>query len=276
MVVDRLRFASDRSGVLLPPAKMEEFANILQRDYGLKPQGKAAPMTAVRGLGPLGGGLAAGSSSSSENGSRRDAVAARRNGAVPGRGSVLETAVDEYGGDGLFASVGARSAAKKNSDDPFGMSAATGYGDVFGGPPSTKYGSSKFSSMSGPEDIFRVGSKSQAGVSKSSNLPAYEKPVPVYDDDFFGGVPGIRTPATFDDVFGGSAAGSAAGPSSASSANTAVDDLLGGFSAEERKPKPASSSARAHGPSALLSARSLPRDTTIFDEFLSGGSPRTR
>jgi len=72
-------------------------------------------------------------------------------------------------------------------------------------------------------------------------MPVYDKPV--YDDDIFDGVPGIKSSsARYEDVFGGSQ-GHAPPP--------AFDDLLGGFgkksqgreeAEEKRKPKPAAAS----------------------------------
>uniref|UniRef100_A0A0E0EKE7 J domain-containing protein n=1 Tax=Oryza meridionalis TaxID=40149 RepID=A0A0E0EKE7_9ORYZ len=78
---------------------------------------------------------------------------------------------------------------------------------------------------------------------KHSSMPVFDKPV--YDDDIFDGVPGVKSSssARFDDVFGGSHA----------PPPPAYDDLLGGFGSkpevkevlpeEKRKPEPAASSA---------------------------------
>lgn len=73
-------------------------------------------------------------------------------------------------------------------------------------------------------------------------MPVYDKPV--YDDDIFDGVPGVKSSsARYEDVFGGTQ--SHAPP-------PAFDDLLGGFGKksqgreeveEKRKPKPAAASA---------------------------------
>ncbi|KAH7655032.1 DnaJ domain-containing protein [Dioscorea alata] len=108
---------------------MDDFPGLLARDFGLRPQGKGAPMA------PLAG------------------------------------------------------SARSNQGPAFD--------DVFGGPP-------RFSQPRSPPSSFDSlfpGLKDPPPASKSSSLPVYDKPV--YDDDIFDGVPGVRSSASakFDDVF---------------------------------------------------------------------------
>lgn len=115
---------------------MDDLPNLLQRDYGLKPQGKAAPMSTQR-------------------------------------------------------STQARI-----------LGAPSVYDDVFGGPP--KFTAPSFASQSqeGYDDIFRTFST----PIKNSSVPVFD--APVYDDDIFGGLKGIRNAAVpYDDVFSGGSAG---------------------------------------------------------------------
>lgn len=108
---------------------MDDFPGLLARDFGLRPQGKGAPMA------PLAG-------------------------------------------------------SARSSQGP-------AFDDVFGGPP-------RFSQPRSPPSSFDSlfpGLKDPLPSSKSSSLPVYDKPV--YDDDIFDGVPGVRSSASgkFDDVF---------------------------------------------------------------------------
>lgn len=128
---------------------MDDLPNLLQRDYGLKPQGKSAPMSTQR--------------------------------STQARISGVQTVYD----------------------------------DVFGGPP--KFTAPSFASQSqeGYDDIFR----SYSTPIKNSSVPVFD--APVYDDDIFGGLKGIRNSAVpYDDVFSGGSAGG--GLSSAP-----FEDLLG-------------------------------------------------
>lgn len=114
---------------------MDDLPNLLERDYGLKPQGKAAPMSTQR------------------------STQAR----ISGIPSV--------------------------------------YDDVFGGPP--KFTAPSFASQNqeGYDDIFRTFST----PIKNSSVPVFD--APVYDDDIFEGLKGIRNAAVpYDDVFSGASA----------------------------------------------------------------------
>lgn len=240
---------SDSSGLL----GMEDFATILQRDFGLKPQGKTAQIGGTKGDG---------SGSSGENGNWREGSMARagRNGSA--RGSVLDQDVNDFGDDlfGLGSNGNVKPPGSRNdaSLDPFGLSTSSGYDDVFGGPP--KYTSPNFGSMSNHDEIFRVGAKPQPAVSKNANSPVFD--TPLYDDDIFSGVPGTRAATgAFDDVFnGGSAAPSV----------SLFDDLLGGYSAGDKKVSRTPSGRSGHRvPSPVPSSAPAERDN-IFDDLLSG------
>ncbi|XP_077224083.1 auxilin-related protein 1-like [Tasmannia lanceolata] len=94
-----------------------------------------------------------------------------------------------------------------------------GFGDVYGGP--TKYNSSTSSSSVsafGFESVF----PSSKDVDKSFSLPVYDKPV--YDDDIFDGVPGMKSSAgsvKYEDIFGSISSP----PKTASSYDDLLDNL---------------------------------------------------
>lgn len=169
---------------------MDDFQGLLARDFGLRPQGKAAPMSAARST--------AASSGSAWTNPRSAAAAAP---------------------------------------------SAPSYDDLFGAPPSAPPPKSTPSpSIDSIFDSFKEPSAASAAPSqpKHSSMPVFDKPV--YDDDIFDGVPGVKSSssARYDNVF----AGDHAPP-------PAFDDLLGGFGRkaegreapeEYRKPAPAAAS----------------------------------
>ncbi|PUZ67371.1 hypothetical protein GQ55_3G429200 [Panicum hallii var. hallii] len=172
---------------------MDDFQGLLARDFGLRPQGKAAPMSAARSSGPSGSAWA----------STRSASAS----AAP---------------------------AAPSYDDLFGPAASA--------PAPTKPAPEPSASFDAIFDSYKEPSSAAPPPKpKHSSMPVYDKPV--YDDDIFDGVPGVKSSsAPYDDVFGGSQ-GHAPPP--------AFDDLLGGFgkksqgreeAEEKRKPKPAAAS----------------------------------
>ncbi|KAG2621288.1 hypothetical protein PVAP13_3NG249400 [Panicum virgatum] len=172
---------------------MDDFQGLLARDFGLRPQGKDAPMSATRSSGPSGSAWA----------STRSASAS----AAP---------------------------AAPSYDDLFGPAASA--------PPPTKPAPTPSASFDSIFDSYKEPSPAATPPKpKHSSMPVYDKPV--YDDDIFDGVPGIKSSsARYDDVFGGSQ--DHAPP-------PAFDDLLGGFgkksqgreeAEEKRKPKPAAAS----------------------------------
>jgi hypothetical protein len=88
--------------------------------------------------------------------------------------------------------------------------------------------------------MFRESSapvKSSSSSSAPPPPPVYDKPV--YDDDIFDGVPGLKSSSAktkYDDVFASVAASSASSPKR----SDAFDDLLGGFGKVERESKSSS------------------------------------
>jgi hypothetical protein len=103
---------------------MEDFANILQRDYGLKPQGKAAPMTLL-GATTTGGTAATGShrpavSSFDERKSWRGGNGSNRSTRAPSAAAPPAAEGRQEEEDNLFfrQSNGVSKAASRSSADP--------------------------------------------------------------------------------------------------------------------------------------------------------------
>lgn len=100
--------------------------------------------------------------------------------------------------------------------------------------------------------------------SKSSSAPVYDKPL--YDDDIFEGVPGIKSSAAsgvkYDNVF--QSISSTSPRRGRGAASSGLDDLLGGLgSRESRQPK----------------SRKEDRFTPAFDDLIpgfGGSSPAER
>ncbi|CAI8619168.1 unnamed protein product [Vicia faba] len=164
---------------------MNDFDGLLAPDFGLKPQGKSAPMA------PPPKGSSNHPNSTSLNfdfGSRSARASDSRFGS-----STARHTRDAGSFDDLFTSTGSK---PRGADAPFDLdSMFTGSGG-------------DFASKSG----------------NSSPPPVYDKPV--YDDDVFDGVPGLKSTGkvTFDNVF--------ASPKTESGG--AFDDLLGGFGKESK------------------------------------------
>ncbi|XP_019458669.1 PREDICTED: auxilin-related protein 2-like isoform X1 [Lupinus angustifolius] len=113
---------------------------------------------------------------------------------------------------------GSRSSNRNNRD-------ADGFGDLFGG-------ASKSDAPFNLDSMFTGSGSSAADFgSRSANSPppVYDKPV--YDDDIFHGVPGVKTTfkVQYDDVFA-----SDGGRGGGSDRSGAFDDLLGGFGKESK------------------------------------------
>ncbi|KAI5065895.1 hypothetical protein GOP47_0019240 [Adiantum capillus-veneris] len=215
---------------------MDDFANILQRDYGLKPQGKSAPMTSVKPSGPS---PFSSSSPASTPASiqRTSSVPKPKNGSNRNSRSsnpILGESLDE---EFFFGSSNGFPAPRSTyGSAPSDMPAM--YDDVFGGPP--KFAAPSYppmpsssaqqnSSSQSYDDIFRMPVKPSSTTSSSSNkgssFPVFD--APLYDDDIFGGVPGIRsTGVVYEDVFSG---GSTVGTSP-----SVLEDLLGVSETRER------------------------------------------
>ncbi|KAM3254925.1 hypothetical protein ACQJBY_048390 [Aegilops geniculata] len=165
---------------------MDDFQGILARDFGLRPKGKAAPMSAARAASP--------------SGSAWDST---------------------------------RSAAAAAPSAPT-------YDDLFGAPSSAP--PPKPTQPTSIDSIFDSFAEPSASAAppKHSSMPVFDKPV--YDDDIFDGVPGVKSSSVrYDDVFAGNHAPA-----------PADDDLLAGFGTKSEarevpedkwKPGPAAASA---------------------------------
>ncbi|CAM0949643.1 unnamed protein product [Alopecurus aequalis] len=143
---------------------MDDFQGLLARDFGLRPQGKAAPMSAARAAAPSGS-----------------------------------------------AWTSTRSAAPS----------APSYDDLFAAPSSAPAPKSTHSPPVDPVFDFASFSEPSASAAppkpKHSSMPVFDKPV--YDEDIFDGVPGVKSSSgQYEDVFAGTHAPA-----------PAYDDLLGGF-----------------------------------------------
>ncbi|GJM95485.1 hypothetical protein PR202_ga12225 [Eleusine coracana subsp. coracana] len=189
---------------------MDDFQGLLARDFGLRPQGKAAPMAAAR-------------SSASSGSARPNPRSTPAPAAAPSAPSY---------------------------DDLFGSAAASA-------PP--KSGPSPSASLDSIFDSFKE--PSAAGPPpkpKHSSMPVYDKPV--YDDDIFDGVPGVKSSsARYDDVFAGSSA-----------APPVYDDLLAGLGKKsEAREGSAVEEKRRREPASA---------STGFDDLIPGfgGSSRQR
>ncbi|XP_068647201.1 auxilin-related protein 2-like [Aristolochia californica] len=175
---------------------MDEFPGLLARDFGFRSQGKASPMAASK-AGAAGNG----------SGAPVRSLSKPKSAWIPtptGTGSFLDSH------EGLFSS--------QTSAQDHG-----GFADVFGGPPgytsSSESGNTSASPAFGYDSMFQ-GSKDTKDGAKSTSSPVYDKPV--YDDDIFDGVPGLKSTSSvkYDDVF----ASMSSAPANSSSA---YDDLLG-------------------------------------------------
>ncbi|XP_043711731.1 auxilin-related protein 2-like isoform X2 [Telopea speciosissima] len=194
----------------------DEFPGLLARDFGHRPQGKSAPMSASKSTGGLssGGNLNFGIGSGGD--SRSSSVSSNRSKSAWTSNSAGGSFLDDH--DGLFGSTGNQ---KTQNSGGFGSS-----DDVFGGPPKydnrgeTRGGASSASSFD-YDSIFQ-GSKDSG--SKFSSLPVFDKPKYDDDDDIFHGLPGVKnssSTAKKDDVF--------ASISSPPKQSAPFDDLLGSF-----------------------------------------------
>lgn len=210
---------------------MNDFDGLLASDFGFKPQGKAAPMAASKG-----------SSNISTTGSLNFDLGSRGASRSTGTSNSFSgNFMDD--GDLLFKSS---SGNQRNHD-------AGDLGDLFGG--SSRYTSK--SESRGADASFNLDSMFPGSTDfgpKSPNSPVYDKPV--YDDDIFEGVPGLKNSSNvrFDDVF---ASVSSAPEASGSSP---FDDLLGGFGKSERESK--SSSGKRSGKD--------DKDVQDFDDLIPG------
>ncbi|VYS62455.1 unnamed protein product [Arabidopsis thaliana] len=149
---------------------MDDFTGLLARDFGLKPQGKSAPMA------------------SQSNSSAAD----------------FNTFASSYS---FATAAGKKSDSLPVFDDPGRDGDDLLFKDVFSGPPPPKYGSSSGDSRSPSAPAFDYDAMFKEPKSKSaSSMPVYDKPV--YDDeDVFESIPELKIPSTssqsarFENVF---------------------------------------------------------------------------
>ncbi|XP_048334700.2 auxilin-related protein 2 isoform X1 [Ziziphus jujuba] len=198
---------------------MNDFEGLLATDYGFKPSGKSAPMSASAAASSK--GSATNHNPNFDLGSRGPPRSARSSNSFGGSPS------DDR--DSVFGSSG--------SQKPHDFS---DLGDIFGG--SARYASKSetrgadsafdFDSMFGDTSGGGVGGGGGAKSSSSNSEPVYDKPV--YDDDIFDGVPGLKSSSKvkYEDVFASSGASS-----SPKGSSSAFDDLLGGFGKAEPRSK---------------------------------------
>lgn len=206
---------------------MDDFPGLLARDFGFRPQGKSAPMAATRSTGTT-QNLGTGSAAETPTRSFYSTSEQRKSGSF----------LDDH--DSLFSSSSSTNfhSDSNQKNQAIGGLGGGGFGDVFGGPPKYTNKSSSLSedrrgggngASSFDYDSIFQGSNDQGA--KSSSLPVYDKPV--YDDDIFEGVPGLKSSSSnsvkYDfDVF-------SSPPKSAAQ----FDDLLGnlGRKQEPKGPK---------------------------------------
>ncbi|KAG6595607.1 Auxilin-related protein 2, partial [Cucurbita argyrosperma subsp. sororia] len=181
---------------------MNDFEGLLATNYGFKPQGKAAPMAAPKGTSNIN----ATTSPNFDLGSRGSFRSAKTSNSLSG------SLADDH--DSLHRSMSA------HENREFG-----GLDDLLGG--SAKF-SRKSESRGGDSDVnfdSLFHGAGNSGQPAASSSPVYDKPV--YDDDIFDGIPGLRSSSKvqYDDVF--------SSMSSPPKADSAFDDLLGGFGKSE-------------------------------------------
>ncbi|KAA3474791.1 auxilin-related protein 2-like [Gossypium australe] len=192
---------------------MDDLPGLFAKDFGIKPQGKAAPMAPPRNA-----------SSGPNYGYRSDFTRSSSANVKSSSNSIF----DDQDRDGGLV-----------------------FDDVYGGPP-------KYSSES-RATTAQTSSFDYDSFFKDPKPPVYDKPV--YDDDIFDGLPGIKSSSTtsaakYDDVF--SISGSPPRPKNKSPNNSPFDDLLGNLGGKEPEMK-------------VKSERVKPeKDAPLFDDLLSG------
>ncbi|KHF99207.1 hypothetical protein F383_08933 [Gossypium arboreum] len=192
---------------------MDDLPGLFAKDFGIKPQGKAAPMAPPRN-----------SSSGPNYGYRSDFTRSSSANVKSSSNSIF----DDQDRDGGLV-----------------------FDDVYGGPP-------KYSSES-RATTAQTSSFDYDSFFKDPKPPVYDKPV--YDDDIFDGLPGIKSSSTtsaakYDDVF--SISGSPPRPKNKSPNNSPFDDLLGNLGGKEPEMKVKSERVKSE------------KDAPLCDDLLSG------
>ncbi|XP_022758853.1 auxilin-related protein 2-like isoform X2 [Durio zibethinus] len=193
---------------------MDDFPGLLAKDFGIKPQGKSAPMAPPRYPSS-----SANFSSGPNYGFRSDFTRSSSGDAKSSSNSIF----DDQDRDGLLSN------------------------DVYGGPP-------KYSSES-RATTAQTSSFDYDSLFKDPKPPVFDKPV--YDDDIFDGLPGIKTSsetsaAKYDNVF------PISGSKQKSVKSSPFDDLLGSLGRKETEPKAKSERVKPE------------KDAPLFDDLLSG------
>ncbi|KAH1129709.1 hypothetical protein J1N35_001087 [Gossypium stocksii] len=191
---------------------MDDFQGLLAKDFGIKPQGKSAPMAPPRNP-----------SSGTNYGFRSDFTRSSYGNDRSSSNSIF----DDQDRDGLM------------------------FNDVYGGPP-------KYSSES-RATAEQTSSYDYDSFFKDSKPPVFDKPV--YDDDLFDGLPGVKSSssasaAKYDNVFGISQPTSRSRDKSPGS--SPFDDLLGNLGRKESETKTKSEKMKAE------------KDAPLFDDLLPG------
>ncbi|KAJ9169882.1 hypothetical protein P3X46_018030 [Hevea brasiliensis] len=213
---------------------MDDFPGLLARDFGFKPQGKSAPMAPSRNTN-----------------------------------TNTNTFSSVNFGLGSSASAHSRSSSASNKSAPIfddhdhdrDVSDGLLFNDVFGGPP--KYAESRGGGAGGginsSSSAFDYDSIFKDQNAKSSSLPVFDKPV--YDDDIFDGLPGLKSSsvgpqsAKFDDAF--TSIGTASSPKRRAQNNSSpFDDLLENLGKKETESRRETAKAD--------------KDSAAFDDLLPG------
>ncbi|XWS47263.1 hypothetical protein CRYUN_Cryun14cG0137400 [Craigia yunnanensis] len=189
---------------------MDDFPGLLAKDFGIKPQGKSAPMAPPRNP-----------SSGLNYGFGSDFTRSSSGNAKSSSNSIF----DDQDRDGLM------------------------FNDVYGGPP-------KYSSESRATTV-QTSSFDYESIFKDPKPPVFDKPV--YDDDLFDGLPGMKSSsaasaAKYNDVF--TISGSSPPPKHKSPNSSPFDDLLGNLRRKETETK----SERVK----------VEKDAPLFDDLLPG------
>ncbi|KAI3802052.1 hypothetical protein L1987_30176 [Smallanthus sonchifolius] len=140
-----------------------------------------------------------------------------------------------------------------SSPSPFAADDDRIFNDVFGGPPKFANNNSRSTPAMPDIDYDSIFKNSSSAVnnepktkSASSNLPVYDNPV--YDDDIFDGLPGVKSKSMYssstrfeDDVF----ASMTSSPPKRSQQSDHFDDLLGNLGRKEKVEPPTHKASRS-------------------------------
>ncbi|KAL5714536.1 hypothetical protein ACHQM5_016481 [Ranunculus cassubicifolius] len=235
---------------------MDDFPGLLASNYGFRAAGKAAPMAASKG-GTLNYGIGSGGNNEGSRSSSLNRGKSSWNSTPPVANSFLDD-------ENLF-----RSSSGHNNNNDFDA-----FSDVYGGPPKHSNNQSgdnnnsntRKSSTSLDYDAMFQGINDNSSGVKTSSLPVYDKPV--YDDDIFDGVPGMKSTASvnYDDVF----ATSSSPPKQKDRKNTSsYDDVFSSFTSPPRRKETSMKNTSSANPDDIFtSTSSPPKQKDQFDDLL--------